>query len=255
VVQWKEGKPCAHRIRIDTRSWTKELGSLATDCYHNGSKLTISLLCGFRSTRSPSTLQPPQQHHEGYHWYLCFYPRCFRYHHGRPICRYVISVFSVTAHAKMIAPPPPKTMTREYQEAMNEHLRSQNANPIVSTPLYIILVCADSLVRSLIGRLQRQGNGPVVIWTLDLECVVLWLWIMKNNTHCRFTLEALLHEAQPKLSSSACCFLKIWFQTHRAREHRQCFARRRHIWAVFYRKVFAELRFRVLTTPLIQTIT
>jgi hypothetical protein len=84
------------------------------------------------------------------------------------------------------APPPPRTLTREYQEASNEQLRNQNANPIVSFALQHSMHRRLQSVRSLIGRLQRQGNGPVVIWTLDVVCVVLWMWIMENNTHCQY---------------------------------------------------------------------
>jgi hypothetical protein len=83
------------------------------------------------------------------------------------------------------APPPPKTITREYQEQSTEYLRNQNANPIVRFCLYLRVYCAYNPVRSLVGRLQRKGNGPVVIWTLDVVRVVVWLRIMKTNTHCR----------------------------------------------------------------------
>jgi hypothetical protein len=88
------------------------------------------------------------------------------------------------SRTNFIAPPPPRTLTREYQEASNEQLRNQNANPIVSFALQHSIHRRLQSVRSLIGRLQRQGNGPVVIWTLDVVCVVLWMWIMENNTHC-----------------------------------------------------------------------
>jgi hypothetical protein len=90
------------------------------------------------------------------------------------------------SRTNFIAPPPPRTLTREYQEASNEQLRNQNANPIVSFALQHSMHRRLQSVRSLIGRLQRQGNGPVVIWTLDVVCVVLWMWIMENNTHCQY---------------------------------------------------------------------
>ncbi|UOH84008.1 hypothetical protein LQV05_006746 [Cryptococcus neoformans] len=40
------------------------------------------------------------------------------------------AAYGVFALARSQAAPPPRTMTTEYQEQMNEYMRSQNMNPI-----------------------------------------------------------------------------------------------------------------------------
>lgn len=65
-----------------------------------------------------------------------------------------------------LAPPQPKTMTKEYQEQSTEYLRNQNANPIVSACLTRSNSKNNVLkspVRYLVRGLQRKGNGPLEI--------------------------------------------------------------------------------------------
>ncbi|WRT63470.1 uncharacterized protein IL334_000375 [Kwoniella shivajii] len=40
------------------------------------------------------------------------------------------AAYGTLLYARSQAPPPPKTMTKEYQEQMTEYARSQNMNPI-----------------------------------------------------------------------------------------------------------------------------
>jgi hypothetical protein len=66
------------------------------------------------------------------------------------------------------APPPPKTITREWEEAANERAKEMNLNPISGKGYLSEVLSAGSnlSIRYLVGRLQRQGLRYQIDYTL-----------------------------------------------------------------------------------------
>lgn len=67
----------------------------------------------------------------------------------------------------MIAPPPPKTMTKEWEEATNARALEMKLNPITGKPLFRCSLSSarnysrlSFVTRYLIGRILRQGFRP-----------------------------------------------------------------------------------------------
>lgn len=57
------------------------------------------------------------------------------------------------------APPPPRTITREWEEAANERAKEMNLNPISGKlhSFQFLSVVSEQFSRYLVGGLQRPG--------------------------------------------------------------------------------------------------